>query len=248
MATIVKYIFVTALREAGMIARVVYSAVIALSYILTISAVAFGWPPADKVPWWVPALVGTLAAIIFLIWMIGKHAQEVDEKLRPKIQVTYEGPPACRKAIIIKDRSTQPPTKSDGISIRAKVGALSSLTISGCQPYLTKIEMRQADGTFQDCGVYEPVVLPWAVQANEFEPVDIVPNIAKFFGIVFTNEKTRAFEVRTQVFSLVSPLVFSDSGTYRITIQVKVIDMPTVPLIIDIFWSGEWDKIQAYVV
>ena len=231
-----------------MIARVGYGAVIALSYILAISTVVFGWPPADKMPWWAPALVGTLAAIIFFIWMIGKHAQEVDEKLRPKIQVTYDGPPACRKAIIIKDRSTVPPTKSDGISIRAKVEALSTLTIPGCQPYLTKVEIRQANGTFQDSGMYEPVVLPWAVQAKEFEPVDIVPNIAKFFGIVFTNEKTKAFEVRTQVVSLASPLVFSGSGTYRITIQVKANDMLTVPRVIDIFWSGEWDKIQAYVV
>lgn len=231
-----------------MIAKIVYGATVVLSLGLSLSTAQWGWPVKGAVPWWVYAAFGLFISCIFFIWVLGKYAQEVGEKLRPKIQVTYDGPPACRKAIIIKDHSTVPPIKSDGISIRAKVEALSTLTIPGCQPYLTKVEIRQANGTFQDSGMYEPVVLPWAVQAKEFEPVDIVPNIAKFFGIVFTNEKTKAFEVRTQVVSLASPLVFSGSGTYRITIQVKANDMLTVPLVIDIFWSGEWDKIQAYVV
>ena len=81
-----------------------------------------------------------------------------------------------------------------------------------------------------------------------FNPVTVDKNISMYFGFAASNEKNQSFTIRTELISLVTPLEFSAHGIYRLTIQVRSDEFPTIPLVVEVFWCGEWDKIRASVV
>ncbi len=231
-----------------MIAKIGYVAGLGLSIVLSLTTAQWGWPLQGTVPWWGYAAFGLFISCIFFIWMLGNHSRAADEKLAPKLEVSYDGLPSCRKEIIWKDRSQNPPVKTKGISLRARVEPKGVLPIHSCQAKITKIEIEHNDGSYKDYGLHEPLALPWAVQANEFQPITVDKNIPMYFGIVASNERNQSFEIRTELYSLVSPLEFSEPGIYRLTIQVRSDEFPTIPLVVEVFWCGEWDKLRASVV
>ena len=231
-----------------MIAKLGYGAALLLSLGLSLSTAQWGWPVKGAVSWWVYAVFGLFISCIFFIWVLGNHSRAADEKLAPKLVVSYDGSSSCRKEIIWKDRSQSPPVKGKGMSLRARVEPKGVSPIHSCQAKITKIEIQQNDEQYIDYGLHEPLALPWAVQADEFQPITIDKNIPMYFGFAISDERKQSFTIRTELYSLVSPLEYSEPGIYRLTIQVRSDEIPTIPFIVEVFWCGEWDKLRTSVV
>ncbi len=87
---IIQYIFISAWREAGLLARCVWAA-----FILLPAAAAFAFAllggtwSKEYLPWWVLAEIALLMIFLALIYNISRRAQSLEEKSKPNLDVTY---------------------------------------------------------------------------------------------------------------------------------------------------------------
>jgi hypothetical protein len=191
----------------------------------------------------VPAVAwGIGAALLLILYYMIEYATGLRMRLQPKFAVLYDNnSQSFRKPI--KLTADQGVTTTRGVSIRAEVRCLSSSEIEQCSGYLTKIEYRHHGSPFSEIPIYEPNILPWALE--EFSPVSVFPNVPKYLGICSSREEKNAFVYRTNVRSLVAPDQFTSEGEYRFHIEIVAKNCAPVSKVVCIFWNGKWDDITA---
>ena len=134
---------------------------------------------------------------------------------------------SCRKLVEFRDQHGR--ELGQGLAMRLQISNIAQLPVRGCRGHLTKLEFRPERGAaFSGINIFEPYLLPWAKEAQEFEAQDIFEAVPKYLVFASVRRGLDFWHVRSNMQSFVAPHKFCDLGEYRITISLTAENGPSL--------------------
>ncbi len=115
------------------------------------------------------------------------------------------------------------PKIADAIYVRLRVRNVKPRLAKGCRAYLTKIERRKSDLSWEDTIFDESIQLSWSSQGSPFSPLDIPRGIDQYVDLLSVRHPVQGPPVRefTPCLSMLHfrfRHLWAYQGTYRMTV------------------------------
>jgi hypothetical protein len=169
---------------------------------------------------------------------------------RPKVRLEFGNTSDYRARTLAQDDRPGIPPHSvcEAYYIRIKVTNTKPALAKKCRAYLVAVEKADETGQFMPTVYCDSIPLPWACRGDQaYDPLDLPRGVPHYVELVSTRSVSTDFQPKIRPFPFRYVSLFSEHGTFRLTILVSGGNIKPVPIRVVFGWAGVWDKHETWL-